>query len=248
MFPKESLMKRYFAIFSLLCTFSTLALAESVKLGDTAVTIARWGQGQPVYVHVHMNEDTSLQAAKAMIKRKGGTIISIRHKGGRLLAFRMGKTQYRVDPNRIFTPRGRRMTLAQYSHYNEAAEQAVAKFANTLVKHLPPGKIIALHNNSPRYTLADYMQGGRFQRDAAQVNYNPEHSKRTFFYVTQKKTYQYLAKKGFNVILQDNRNVQDDGSLSVFAANAGRTYVNVEAGHGMLSAQIKMLEALYAMP
>ncbi len=47
-------------------------------------------------------------------------------------------------------------------------------------------------------------------------------SKFDFFYVTEKKFFAYLAERDFNVVLQNNEKVTDDGSLSVhFAKRVG---------------------------
>jgi hypothetical protein len=50
-----------------------------------------------------------------------------------------------------------------------------------------------------------------------------------------------LAVGRYHIVLQDNTNVTDDGSLSVFCARGGIDYVNVEAEHGHLVRQLKMM-------
>jgi D-alanyl-D-alanine dipeptidase len=47
-----------------------------------------------------------------------------------------------------------------------------------------------------------------------------------------------------NVVLQDNRQVTDDGSLSVYCGKWGIPYVNVEAQHEHLEQQLQMLKVL----
>ena len=68
-----------------------------------------------------------------------------------------------------------------------------------------------------------------------------------FFYLTDARLFAALSAQGFNVVLQDNARVPDDGSLSVFAARRGLVYVNVEARQGEVAAQRRMLVALRAL-
>jgi hypothetical protein len=49
------------------------------------------------------------------------------------------------------------------------------------------------------------------------------------------------------VVLQHNTNAVDDGSLSIFYGRKNKSYVNVEAEHGHLEQQKKMLSVLVQM-
>ncbi|MDR0289129.1 MAG: hypothetical protein LBH78_03695 [Rickettsiales bacterium] len=47
--------------------------------------------------------------------------------------------------------------------------------------------------------------------------------------------------------MQNNKAVEDDGSLSVYAGENNIRYSNVEAEHGHLEQQIDMLSALHSV-
>jgi hypothetical protein len=64
-----------------------------------------------------------------------------------------------------------------------------------------------------------------------------------FILTTDRPIFHYLKRRKFNVVLQHHDPV-DDGSLSVYAARKKIPYINIEALHGHLDEQIKMLEAL----
>lgn len=220
---------------------------EVLKLGDNLIQLCTYGSGSPTYVHLHANEKTSLVAAKQMIKTQGGTIITIAHQGGRLVEFTENNQRYRFDPNRIFTKKGRIATLKENSSYSANAEKALARLAKAITRSLPPGRIIAIHNNSIRYNINSYKPGARFASDAKSIHINPTENPRNFFYVTRQQDFSQLQSMKFNVVLQDSKNVTDDGSLSVYAEQTNRQYINVEAGHGMLASQMRMLRALQEM-
>ena len=103
--------------------------------------------------------------------------------------------------------------------------------------------VIALHNNTDqRYAATSYLSGAELAQDAAHVSLEAGVDPDDFFFVTQQGLFEALKAAKFNVVLQDNRTVTDDGSLSVYCGQQGIPYVNVEAEHGHLEAQVKMLE------
>lgn len=210
-----------------------------VRLGDTVVYIRQIQHGKgPTYVHLHQNETTALKAAKTMVMRKGGTLLTLVHPGERNIVFHLNRQRYAFDPNRIFTDGGIKKTLAQNSHYTYRAFIEVKRFACHIKQLLPAGKIIAVHNNQT-YSFKDYLPGHSLAQDAHQLHLNKRHSSRNFYLVTQAKDYVRLKQLHFNSVLQA-KTAQDDGSLSVYLSK--RQYVNVEAGYNQLSSQIQMLK------
>ncbi|MBA2648121.1 MAG: protein tyrosine phosphatase [Legionella sp.] len=209
-----------------------------VKVANTPVKILYYrGQGK-TFIHVHQNEKTALAAAKAVINKEGGSLITLVHDGGRNIVFRIKKSRYEFDPNRIFTKVGIKKTLTQYSHFSPEAYKEVNKLALKLKSIIPKGKLIAVHNNAT-YSLKDYLPGHELAREAAAMHLNSKEYFRNFFLLTKSKDFKRLKSEGFNGVLQKPSPV-DDGSLSVlFAKN---TYINVEAGYGHLIEQINMLK------
>ena len=228
-----------------------------LALGETTVEVAvhEGGEGLNLLV-LHDDENTAVEAGQAFVGAHGGRLVEIRtREGERRVAFTLGGRRFSVDPNRIFTDVGARRTLEADSLH--AGAVALARLFGDAVRAVyavgrpdssrsaPRAAVVTLHNNTPdRYSALSYASGGEYERDAAAVHFAPGADPDDFFFVTERALYDALAAEGFNVVLQDNRRVTDDGSLSVWAAREGLPYVNVEAEHGHLEEQVRMLEAL----
>ncbi|WED44180.1 protein tyrosine phosphatase [Legionella cardiaca] len=228
---------KYFAY--LLLTISSLIHAKNytVKLGDTNVNIIKQiGHGK-TFVHLHENEVTALQAAKIYVKRHGGTLITLKHSGNRNIVFHLNRVRYEFDPNRIFTNAGITKTLKQFGPYSFEAHQEVRKLARKIICLIPPGKVIAVHNNRG-YSIKEYFPRHPLAGDAKALNYIPTSSYRNFYFVTQRRDFSRLKKLQFNVALQANK-ATNDGSLSYYLGN--KVYINIEAAYGALTQQLKML-------
>jgi len=213
-----------------------------VQLGDTNVVVEKiqHGQGQ-AFVHVHQNETTALQAAHAVINTEGGSLVTLRHPGGRNIVFTLDKVRYEFDPNRMFTDVGIEKTLKQFGPYSAEAHRAVAMLASYVKAALPSNQtVIAVHNNQT-YSLREYYPGASLASEAAALHVPQPKAHRNFYLVTQKTEYMRLKQLKFNSVLQAS-STDDDGSLSVYLAS--KRYVNVEAGFDQLAAQINMLRSL----
>lgn len=233
---------RLFLYISLLL-MSNVAFAKTtnhtVLLGETKVTIKQiqYGEGK-AFVHVHQNENTALLAAKKYIKKYGGSLVTLDHRGTRNITFNMHNKRYEFDPNRIYTDIGIKNTLTSHGAYSLEAHQAVREFAKKITSLLPNQKIIAVHNNNG-YSLHDYLPGNSLEKDAELLNVCKDCFYRNFFLVTQKQEHYRLVGKKFNSILQASTAV-DDGSLSIRLND--RNYINVEAGYDQLAEQFNMIK------
>lgn len=214
------------------------AVNHIVRVGDEPVRIHQIPGHGKTFVHVHHNEQTALQAAKIVVNKEGGTLITLIHSGGRNIVFHLNEQRYEFDPNRMFTDEGIKKTLTQYGHYSPEAHKEVKKLATKLQELLPQGKVIAVHNNSS-YSLKDYLPGHQLAKEAKKLNMLPTNYYRNFFLVTKPKDYVRLKREGFNGVLQ-KANPTDDGSLSILLAHSD--YINIEAGYDQLNEQIKMLQ------
>jgi len=238
------------------------AAARSFLVGDARIDVvardfASPRSGAPVarpaigFVSVHDDEETAVEAAVDVLRECGGRLLELRHTGAREIAFRLGGADHRVDPNRIFTPAGRRGTLTTLSTWSQPADDVVAAFADELLSTLGIDNadvVVALHNNTAdRYTAANYLPGGTLAADAAKVHLQPGGDADDFFFVTDRGVFDALADRGHSVILQNEASVSDDGSLSVWCGRMGIPYVNVEAEHGHRAEQAAMLRDLVAV-
>lgn len=213
------------------------AINHAVMVGDEKVVIQQIKGKGKTYVHVHQNEQTALKAARTVVRREGSSLLTLIHSGGRNIVFHLNNQRYEFDPNRIYTDKGIKKTLMQYSSYSTAAHKEVKKLANEIKYRLPAGKVIAVHNNSS-YSLKDYLPGHELAHDAQKLHMLPDNYFRNFYLVTQAKDYLRLKVAGFNGVLQKPA-ATDDGSLSIYLAK--REYINVEAGYDQLHEQINML-------
>lgn len=220
-----------------------------VRLGDGEVSFAVTSAGGPLpaFLVLHDDENTAVEAGLEAIRSRGGRLVEVKADGRRRVAFELGGSRWRFDPNRIFTEAGARADLVELNGSAPAEVLAeVQGFADAvLAVYGPAPLLITLHNNTEgEYSALTYAPGGELARDAAAVHLPPGADPDDFFFVTEAWLYGALAAEGFAVVLQDNERVTDDGSLSVRAARSGVPYVNVEARHGHREEQVRMLEAL----
>jgi len=220
-------------------------------LGQTTVLIALYGSTKSplLFFNMHDDENTAVEAAMDILPESGGSLLSLEHSGERLIQFSLNGIVYRFDPNRIFTGTGARLTLERYGPFSIEAFEVVRAFAQHLVEHyglMERPVIVTVHNNTEgTYSAESYLPGAEYAGDAREVYLHPAADPDDFFFVTDSRLFELLKEKGFNVVLQDNQRVTDDGSLSVLAGKAGIPYVNVETQHEHLQEQKRMLRALY---
>ncbi len=223
---------------------------RTLRLGETAVdvVISERPGARHLFCNLHDDENTSVEAGLAALRRSGGRLVELRHGGEREVSFRLSGEAFTVDPNRIFTTEGARKTLAKLSRPSAEAERAVDRFARELLSVYTIDRadvVIALHNNSDEhYSALSYAKGAVFASDAADVFIKDGSDPDDFFFVTERPVFDALRRRGYNVVLQDNDKVTDDGSLSVHCGRLGVRYINVEAQNGHREQQEAMLTAL----
>jgi len=222
--------------------------AEEVELplGDSTVVLAVHDHGDPAFsmLVLHDNENTATDAGQAFVADQVGRLVELRAQSERRVSFSIDGRHYDVDPNRIFTDVGIRTSLKP-----EATDEAVSAtraFVDSLLAVYNPNHVIVtLHNNThDNYSVLSYASGGQYENDAEAVHIEEGVDPDDFFFVTDRDLYDALRADDFNVVLQNNERVTDDGSLSVWAAQNDFPYVNVEAEHGHLEQQKAMLEVL----
>ena len=213
----------------------------TVSIGETDVNITRYAPslgengGAPMsFLNLHQNENTSVVAARVVLMDPtGGSVTRLEHGGARYVSFELDGMAFTFDPNRMFTRAGVDATLRQHGNYTDAAAEDVLAFSQTVL-HMygwdDVDTVIALHNNGGGgYSAESYLPGGSMASEASKVNIVEGTDARNFFFVVTDELYTSLADLGFNVVLQNDEEPTDDGSLSVYAQAQGRNYVNVEA-------------------
>lgn len=227
-----------------------------VRLGDDEVSLVVHTSPEPGhrYVVLHDDENTAIEAALEIVRERGGRLIELQHSGERNVRFRRDGMEYRFDPNRMFTARGVASTLDRWSNapIDASVVAEVQALADTVLSYLTEdyeGLLVAVHNNTAdAYSVLSYQPGGDLAAEARFVHVASGEDVDDFFFATDDSVYNRVIVAGFHAVLQRVPAATDDGSLSVYAAEVGLPYVNVEAEHGHMEQQLKMLEAIAATP
>lgn len=234
------------------CTTLTTS-RRSFQLGETRVQVrvTQNHKPTPTMVNVHDDENTSVRAGKVLVRESGGRLIELAHSGKRFVEFRLEGQTYRFDPNRIFTEEGIRATLTRQKNYSDAAHAVVRNFAETFIEAFELNQqpvIIALHNTgNGGLSIKSYKPAQALDRAADRVHETRSRSAGDFFYVTDERFFAWLKEHDYNVMLQDNANVPDDGSMSVYFGRQNIPYLNIEANNNHLEEQIEMVRAAERM-
>jgi hypothetical protein len=222
-------------------------LFYSIGHKKIALKITAYGHRKDiVMINLHDNETTGVNAAKSVLEKTGGILLSIENKGERYITFTQRGKTFRFDPNRIFTRSGIRATLMEQNRYStKSTIKSVYGFTRFLLSKVPrhSNVLIALHNNNDDgMSVFTYIRGGDREKDAVAVNSNDIYDADNFFLTTDKRLYQWLQSAGYNTVLQHNKKAKDDGSLSVYYGRKNKRYVNIEAEMGRMNEQKEMIE------
>jgi len=231
------------------------AVTHTLRLEDEKVWVKVYqrpgrpaGQGSGLnLVNLHDNENTSVEAAKAYIRAHGGRLMELVHGRGRTVAIRRSGILHRFDPNRMFTAAGLRQSLDYHHNLTDENLAVASRFARQvadLIELERENTIIAVHNNSPgKLTIYDFKPGEWYGDDARDVFINPAEDPDDFFFTNSPALFRALKTLRYNVALMVP-DPPDRGTLGNYVNNAGGIYVLVEAEHGHLARQTRMLEDL----
>ncbi len=201
-----------------------------------------------LFVNVHDNETTSVQAAEKYLEEIGGRIINIENNGERLINFRHKGVSFTFDPNRIYSSAGIDSTITILSmRYDEDAAKEVADFAKSFIADYinSSNLIISLHNNmDSSLSVFSYknMQAGN--DSSGKIFINPAMDADDFILTTDTSLFARIKEKNINVVYENVEAIEDDGSLSVYAARHNIPYINVEAQHEHSEEQLSMLKSI----
>jgi hypothetical protein len=212
---------------------------KHISLAGARFRIVRNGRSDRRYLTIHGNEETARQVLTAHIKAHEGTAFIVEGTT-RNVPIEGGQ----IDPNRMFSRAGAEANLKELNPgWTEAQINAALNLLDRgrgkLVRNLTPphnGLIVALHNNSPEYSVANEQPIS----DAASIR-DPDNL-HAFFLCTDGGDFRKLSTSPYNVVLQQRVPPQDDGSLSRLAASRGIRYMNVEVALGHGGRQKEMLD------
>jgi hypothetical protein len=189
-----------------------------------------------------------VEAAQSVLEIQGGTLIKIDNFRQRVIKFRLRGVYYAVDPNRIFSREGIEQSLKENRRTSPAAIEEIEKLADRILQLIPGDVscIVALHNNTDgAFSIKSYQPGNDRDSDAKSVYADSLQDIDDIALTTDNLLYQRMAESGYNSIWQDNENVKNDGSLSVYCGKMNKRYINIETQHGKQEQYREMLEKLF---
>jgi len=213
-----------------------------VPLGDTVINVTKEVFPMPVgcmncspdlsFINLHENENTSVVAVRSFLYFNGGSLVKFAKGNTRYVTFTLDKKSYTADPNRIFSPEGIKATLEANGRYSDAAAAEVQYLAEQILSiygFTDQSTVLSLHNNGGSYGADSYLPGGVYEDDAEKVNIVQGSNPSDFMYVVDPALYEAIVVQDYNVVLQNNETVTNDGSLSYYCGLQGKPYVNFEA-------------------
>ncbi|MDB5253332.1 MAG: hypothetical protein JWP27_2501 [Flaviaesturariibacter sp.] len=218
------------------------------RFGERVVALARFSttDEQPyVLLSLHHNEYTASEGARKFVSEQGGTYLELQNNNERNIEFTLFDKDMTVDPDNIFTPKGRWNDLSANLKKDHIISQQIAEFSKFILDEIPVDKtIVSLHNNTAGDASIDqYLKGGVLYRAAHAAFRNPDMDASDFIITTDKAIFEALKDKKVNVVLQNNM-VKDDGSLSIYCGRSHRAYVSIETQTGHSAAQENLMAAV----
>ena len=226
---------------------------KNIALGDSMIQIISSLQAtdsKTLFLNIHEDEQTSIAVAQNFAKQHPLNFIYLHHNQTRRITYNINRKKYSVDPNRIYTNKGRQKTIQPWWRF-------FTKHALTQAKHLsdeiltmisPYQIIVSMHNNTDvNYSIKSYLPGESESQNTADVFISEAWDPDDFIYTTDQRFFDYLKGKNVNVILQDNNGYVNDGSLSVYCGKKGIPYINIEAQKGHFDEQYRLTEIVHNM-
>ncbi len=218
--------------------------------GDALVRLVEYTKPAPSqreYFNLHGNEQASVAAARTMVQYFGGRLFTLEQAGKRYLELSWQGKPYRFDPNRMFSDEGLEKDLQRMNkHCPPVVEDYVRGFRQEVLRRLPwdkNTKFTTVHNNTAgAWTVNSFNE----ERGYAVAVLDPIRLDDFFLVVNNQTLFDELVAGNYNVV-HHGKAVDDDGSLSVYAAKHDLPYVNVETRQGNRKRQAEMLEFLQSV-
>jgi len=197
------------------------------------------------FIWVHHNEKSAGKTLKYALSKYGGHSIYIINGDKRNVYIPYNRRSYFIDPNRIYTPKGIEKYLDRHHRkLNKNGRRSVYKKAEKLkdtilssIDWTEKKYLIALHSSRPG---SDFSIEEFNAKNSYLTYTNPDHNPKNLFFTTSLQDYYFFKSRGYNVVYQ--RSIEDDGSLSIYAAKNNLPYINIEVVEGDDKFQQKMLD------
>ncbi|WP_371374982.1 hypothetical protein [Thalassotalea aquiviva] len=235
-----------------------LLLTQSILFHDQpdiSLNVSQFGQctNTPVYISLHQDEVDHNRWLKQTLRTRGGVFVELRQSGQRHVYLNVQGQQIAIDPNRIFSVKGRQRSILQLNSslsydtpvFAKALDKA-ALLSQFILKHLNPvnaSAIVAMHNNKKGFYndgqkglgtvhMSRYQVIANMPKSFVADTYLGDFGLDDLLFITDNHDFKQLQKLGLNLVLQ-SANVTtlpelDDGSLSVYAQQHNVRYLNIE--------------------
>jgi hypothetical protein len=217
------------------------------RFGDRLLTLEKWNQRSGksyTLVSLHNDETTAITVAKSFAETRNAGFVQLLNEGKHDIEVTIRDNKIVFDPDKIFTPTGRKENLKSNLGWKKSSNTRVQVFSLFLIDELVANKIIvAVHNNKDG-SMNDYAKAKSFSKQPFNFHQNPSLDQTNFFVTNQETLFQKLKQNGFNVLLQNRHNLKDDGSLGVYCTRTNKPFISIETRAGHLQEQYQMLLAV----
>jgi hypothetical protein len=225
----------------------------AIKLGEKEVywrEVHQAENGQWLFINVHEDESTSIEAVSLANEQiMPLNFFRLTHNNTRRIEFLLKDKEYSIDPNRIFTFRGRIKTLKDGGRFSFKANRLAKTLSKEIITTVRNYQtIIAVHNNTDvNYSIHSYAPGGDESGNTSELFITDAWDPDDFIYTTHKAFYDAFKARNINVIYQNDKRFVNDGSLSVYCGKRQIPYINIETQKGHLNEQIKLIQEVLAV-
>ena len=209
-------------------------------------------------LHLHQDEITSLYVMIDFSNQHQNIQYNYLHQSDpsiRNINLKYNNKIIEVDPNRIYTEIGRQKILDEHSVAHDAQlAEYINNLANFILDQISHNKIIvSLHNNfnaknGHTYNFATYLTD--YDKPAPgtlAINVADKNNMGDFVLVSRQLLFDELKKYDINLALQDNKSIEDDGSLSVYCGQNDIDYINIETERGHYEEQLAILNIIHGI-
>lgn len=205
---------------------------------------------QPItFINLHHNEATSVKAAENFLFDYGGRLVKILNRDERNIAIDYNGQKYLFDPNRMFSVKGidSSLRLLTMGRSDTGLVKEISTFSTAILEKFIDNRhlIVALHNNTDsNFSVLTYKKEQETGTHSGKVFINAQMDPDDFILTNDTLVFNIFSQKNINAVFENANDIEDDGSLSIYAGKNNIPYVNIEAQHGHTEEQQAMLGAM----
>lgn len=125
-------------------------MQSTIYLGDSTIKIIKAFDdfhSNVLFFNMHEDEQTSIEVSLAFGQGHAINFAYLQHQQTRRVFYNVGKKEFSVDPNRIYTKKGRRKTLEPWRPFAFKANNRAAQLAETILSPINMWYTISVNFN-----------------------------------------------------------------------------------------------------